>query len=166
MGIGVDIAQEQKLSRDTSERISKLYAEKGQPVSCVSGCFHCCKLDVACLPQEVEVLADKVISGEVGINLDRLERKVRGSKDSEDSWCPFLEGGKCSVYNNRPMMCSRMLVVSPKENCEEDSDKTKTQVFHNKMDKRYGILFSTFGRVILHHALFNMLVRGGMIQCP
>jgi Fe-S-cluster containining protein len=36
--------------------------------------------------------------------------------------CPFLEGGSCSIYADRPLVCREYMVVSPPENCDWGND--------------------------------------------
>ena len=157
----LNIEEEQKLSRMATDKAIELLKDTDTPITCKgSGCFGCCSLTVTVFPEEVKKLADLVLSGKVSIDFARLKRKVMGSERIADQWCPFLKGGACSVYEDRPIMCSRMIVTSDPENCKNDGKKD--QVMPNELDKRWSFLAMTYGQVKLHIALYNLLLRNGM----
>ena len=158
----LDIDVEQKLSRDCNKKITEELSNSDTPVTCGgSGCFFCCSLNVDCFPEEVQKLAEIVISGEVDIDMGKLESRVKGSTAIKDNWCPFLRGGKCSVYDNRPVMCSRMMVVTDPKHCRISDRRKATQVEPSKLDKRWQVLVATYGKVRLHVALYNLLLKAG-----
>ena len=158
----LDITEEQGISREESRKAIEHFKKTKTPVTCGgSGCYACCSLPVGCYPQEVEKIADLVVSGQVEIDLEMLERQVQGSKDNKDKYCPFLKDGGCSIYDNRPVQCSRMLVVSDPKNCITGSKKPD-QVKPEKADKRWDVLTKIYGRVNLRLALFGHLKREGL----
>lgn len=163
MNLDLDIDLEQKLSRDFSAKVVEGFKKSANPVTC-GNCSFCCSLDVACFPDEVKKLAEMVIAEEVDIDIDKLENRVKGSKEAKDKWCPFLKKGKCSVYENRPVMCSRMLVVSDRNNCKDTNKKPTAQIEPKMLDKRWHILASTHGKVVLHVALYNLLKKEGFVN--
>jgi len=163
--LGLDIRLEQGLSRACSDKIVEQFSKSKNPITCKgSGCYHCCSLDVDCLPEEVQKLAELVIHGEVEINTAALKRRVEGYRDEESKWCPFLIDQKCSVYEDRPIMCSRMLVISDPEHCKEESRENATQIEPKMLDRRWHILAATYGKVRMHVALYNLLKKEGFID--
>lgn len=42
--------------------------------------------------------------------------------------CPFLDGGLCSIYEDRPLMCREYMVTSPPENCEHPRPETTARL--------------------------------------
>lgn len=163
MNLDLDIALEQKLSRDFSAKLISGFSKTKNPITC-GNCSFCCSLDVACFPEEVKKLAELVMTGYVEIDLKKLENRVKGSKDAKNKWCPFLKKGKCSAYKNRPVMCSRMLVVSDPENCKDTNSKVTAQIEPKILDKRWHILSATHGKVVLHVALYNLLKKEGFVN--
>jgi len=163
MNLTLDIDQEQKLSRDFSNKVIDSFKDTSNPVTC-GNCYSCCALDVKCFPEEAKKLAEMVINEEVEIDIKKLENRVKGSKESKDKWCSFLKKGKCSVYDNRPITCSRMLVVSDPENCKDTNNKAVAQVEPKMLDKRWHVLASTHGKVVLHVALYNLLKKEGFVN--
>lgn len=161
----LDIEEEQRLSRESTDKAIVLYEDTDTPITCKGGgCFGCCSLSVSCFPEEVQRLTELVLSGEVEIDTDRLKRKVMGSDKIADNWCPFLKNGDCSVHEHRPIMCSRMIVTSEPKHCHPISKIDKKQVMPKDFDNRYSFLALTFGQVKLHIALYNLLMRNGFIK--
>ena len=160
--IQLDIDEEQRRSRELTDKAIELHEDTDKPITCRGGgCFGCCSLDVSCFPEEVERLADLVMSGEVDIDIERLRRRIQGSKKIADNWCPFLKDGDCSVHDSRPVMCSNMIVTSEPKHCHPISKIDKKQVIHKDSSNRYSFLALTYGQVKLHIALFNILLRNG-----
>ena len=159
MIVSLDIEHEQKLSRECSENVIKKYKNSDTPITCKKGCNDCCKLNLSCYPNEASTLAEKVLSGEVEIDKERLKRWKSGSRTEEDMTCVFLDSkGECSVYDDRPIMCSRMLVSSDPCNCAFGCDKPKMQAIPEKLDQRQKLLARVHGWVNMREALFNHLL--------
>lgn len=163
MDLTLDIEAEQKLSRDFSDKVIESFRKTVNPITC-GNCYSCCSLDVKCFPDEAKKLAEMIISEEIEIDTRKLENRVKGSKEASDKWCPFLKKGKCSAYKNRPVTCSRMLVISDPENCKDTNNKPVAQVEPKILDKRWHILSATHGKVVLHIALYNLLKKEGFVN--
>lgn len=78
--------------------------------ACKSGCSYCCNISAVITQTEADQLA--AASG-------RKALKLAGRADMDESqkkWykvpCPFLKAGKCSVYDDRPLVCRMLLVIS------------------------------------------------------
>lgn len=104
--------------------------------SCKKGCSACCHSQVSVSGDEAEMLALKIIRGEVDIDLEKLARQEEASKNvSEwyqipynDRKCVFLnEQGECSVYHDRPGVCRTNYTVSPAEFCSTEDGIEKPQ---------------------------------------
>lgn len=74
--------------------------------ACKGGCSYCCHIATTITSTEAEAL---------GKASGRKPRKLTGKVDVEEQrekWhatpCPFLKGGRCSVYSARPMECRLM----------------------------------------------------------
>ena len=159
MNLSLNIKQEQNLSRACSANVVEKYKDTDTPITCKRGCSDCCTLNVSCYPDEARILAEKVLSGEVEIDKERLKRWKLGSKEEADMVCPFQsDSGDCRVYEDRPVMCSRMLVTSPACNCKYGCDKPKMQAIPEKLDQRQKLLARVHGWVNMREALFNHLL--------
>ena len=112
--------------------------QDGGQVACRSGCTYCCRFPVAASAPEVLAVAAFVrerfdegrqaalaarveanIAATAGMDMDRRDRVRRD--------CPFLEGGRCSVYEVRPVACRGYSSYSV-EACREDHDHPGTGV--------------------------------------
>jgi len=117
------------------EVVKKKTARAGKPAICKQGCYFCCKESVYCYKQE----ASHALHGLGGELLKRVKERTRewvkrftasGMADYDEPpvveyrrhniWCPFLEDGKCSVYDRRPIPCRLHLAVGPLEKCVDD----------------------------------------------
>lgn len=93
---------------------------KARPVknaACGSGCAACCRgFAKQVTEDEADLLADAVLSGRVEI--DRAELHKQAGEATGAAPCVFLgEGGRCRVYDLRPVACRKYYVTSPAENC-------------------------------------------------
>jgi len=148
------ISVEREFTDEMVDQVVDHYDKKGNPISCGKGCSFCCHQHVACLPEEVEIL---FLKHSDSINIHKLESQVRDWGNSEKS-CVFLKNGECSVYEDRPMMCRRMIVNSPSENCDTSKGKKNiTKVLIAPLENRLKRNFQTHGKVLLHQALYNRL---------
>lgn len=88
-------------------------------VACGAGCDHCCYQSVGVTPPEALAIVDHVRKTRPGPALDALAahvaalyRATRGLSSAErfspDHPCVFLEGGRCSIYEVRPLSCRGM----------------------------------------------------------
>jgi Fe-S-cluster containining protein len=103
----------------------ELKAAVDLPVQCHRGCSGCCHYEVEITRDEAVVLRDLVLGG-FPIDHDRLERQAaRARKSPEwlrfghpDNRCVFLtQEGACGIYEDRPAICRKHLVVTPVAAC-------------------------------------------------
>lgn len=92
--------------------------------ACSSGCSHCCHIDVT-LPRSEAVLIGKITGKEISEPAQTFQIHQPPKNRYQGSPCPFLVGGSCSIYANRPLLCRTLvnLDTSPKL-CELVPDAT------------------------------------------
>ncbi|HEY0464488.1 MAG TPA: YkgJ family cysteine cluster protein [Polyangiaceae bacterium] len=100
-------------------------------VACGSGCDHCCHQPVGLTPPEAlaivahlrQTLASEALAA-VAARLAERARETRGLSAAErfspDQPCPFLDRGRCSIYEVRPLACRGMNSL--------DADECKTRL--------------------------------------
>jgi len=108
----------------------ELEAASQLTVSCTKGCSGCCHYEVEVTTDEGALLAEVVRTG-FPLDFERLEIQAgRERKSAEwskfwnkDNRCVFLgEEGACQIYNYRPAICRKHLVVSPAKSCTTPGD--------------------------------------------
>ncbi len=94
-------------------------------VACGPGCGHCCVVNVAVLPPEVNALAEYLEGNftagaleQVKRRLEELDEKVRGLDEEERVFlqepCAFLDDdANCSVHPARPLLCRGVTSTDP-----------------------------------------------------
>ena len=124
----------------TDRSIGQVHAacHDGHRVACRSGCTYCCMVPVAASAPEVLAIAAFVrdrFDGEQRVALDhRVEANISATEGLDMSRrdrvrldCPFLEAGKCTVYEVRPIAC-RGYSSYHVEDCREDFEHPGTGV--------------------------------------
>jgi Fe-S-cluster containining protein len=97
-------------------------------LACKAGCDHCCYQVVGVTPAEALTIwshLQRTRSAEelerLGARVVELREKSRGLSSTErfspDHPCAFLEAGRCSIYEVRPLSCRGMNSLDAKE-CE------------------------------------------------
>lgn len=107
-----------KINEHTDRSIRHVHAacHDGHRVACRSGCTYCCMVPVAASAPEVLAIATFVrehfdearqaaLDRRVEANISATEGMDMGQRDRVRLDCPFLEAGKCTVYEVRPMAC-------------------------------------------------------------
>lgn len=95
-------------------------------VACKAGCDHCCYQSVGVTPPEALAIHDHLKRTLSGAALEQLRahvaarfEKTRGLSSSErfspEHPCIFLEAGRCSVYEVRPLSCRGMNSLDAEE---------------------------------------------------
>ena len=103
-------------SQNRLSRLSGLIASTSSALACKSGCWYCCHFLVEARAEEVLQIADYVNSRFTKEQVQQLRERLannaailhqmsREQQLSANLPCAFLQGGKCSVYNIRPMRC-------------------------------------------------------------
>lgn len=87
-----------------------------RPPACRAGCAHCCYQSVGVTAPEVFAIYDHLRATRAPGPLEAALARVREADDatrglaaaerlSPDHPCPFLEDGRCSIYEVRPLAC-------------------------------------------------------------
>lgn len=95
--------------------------------ACKSGCSYCCHISAVITQTEADQLAAAT---------GRKALKLSGRADMEASqkkWykvpCPFLKNGKCSAYDQRPLVCRLLIVLSDSAHyCNTDIPSAESHV--------------------------------------
>ena len=91
-----------KLSSLFSE-MNEIYAHVNKFTPCEKGCSHCCHIPVSVSELEAEYIEKSL----------KIKRKPFSAYDkTQDKPCPFLKNNGCSIYNARPFVCRRHLVLT------------------------------------------------------
>jgi Fe-S-cluster containining protein len=103
-------------SQNRLSQLSGLIASTSSTLACKSGCWYCCHFLVEARAEEVLQIADYVNSRFTKEQVQQLRERLannaailrqmsREQQLSANLACAFLQDGKCSVYNLRPMRC-------------------------------------------------------------
>ena len=124
----------------TDRSIRQVHAacHDGHRVACRSGCTYCCMVPVAASAPEVLAIATFVrewfdeerqaaLDRRVEANISATEGMDMSQRDRVRLDCPFLEAGKCTVYEVRPIACRGYSSYSV-EDCREDYEHPGTGV--------------------------------------
>ena len=129
-----------RINELTDRSIKQVHAacHDGHRVACRSGCTYCCMVPVAASAPEVLAIATFVrgcfdkerqaaLDRRVDANISATEGMDMNQRDRIRLDCPFLEAGKCTVYEVRPIACRGYSSYSV-EDCREDYEHPGTGV--------------------------------------
>lgn len=96
-----------------------LSGDASQAVACQSGCSHCCHQPVSVTPVEAFTIVDHLRKTRTPEQLGELTQRLSARREqtqglsrteqySPEFPCVFLEDGKCSIYEVRPLVCRGM----------------------------------------------------------
>lgn len=105
------------------EEVDNLISSSSQKSECQKGCHYCCFHPISLSVGEME----DIKSLEIATNSERLEKQKKHFKDGEEIQyeeraCVFLEGGTCSIYQNRPLICRLTHVSSEPIHCHLENE--------------------------------------------
>src|SRR5690348_7613667 len=140
-GCKVNFDQVKELMQFADVHIARLIKkDPNAKPPCCRGCFHCCREPVYATLSEVRLILSKLSDGErESLKLKLLEwrQKYRESGfvlvnlpnafkyRALNLWCPFLSGGDCSIYEDRPISCRLHVAYESREGCEDDTLRKK-----------------------------------------
>ena len=134
----IELARSINELTDRSIRQVHAACHDGHRVACRSGCTYCCMVPVAASAPEVLAIATFVrercdearraaFDRRVEANISATEGMDMSQRDRVRLDCPFLEAGKCTVYEVRPIACRGYSSYSV-EDCREDYEHPGTGV--------------------------------------
>jgi Fe-S-cluster containining protein len=98
---------------------------EGRNVRCRRGCAACCSLFVNITHEEAELLLLVIARDEIPVSWRRMQRQAQwsladwGAQPLAERRCAFLsEGNECRVYEHRPTVCRKYMVISPPKRCD------------------------------------------------
>jgi len=94
-----------------------------QRVACGKGCSACCKMNVDITLDEAEYLLAFAKEKHISIDWDKADRQHQITEwkllSEADRECLFLDSdGECKIYENRPMVCRKLMVIDTAEFCD------------------------------------------------
>ena len=111
-----------------TSRLAEALLSRAPPgaVACRAGCDHCCHQPVGLTPPEALAIAAylrQALDGEelatIAAVLAQRARQTRGLSSAErfspEHPCPFLDRGRCSIYEVRPLSCRGMNSLDAEE---------------------------------------------------
>jgi len=96
----------------------------GDKISCRKGCSFCCKTPVDLTIDEAELLLKYCKQESIEVDWEKAKRQSKhdGSNwqqlSPEDQECVFLKNDMCSVYEWRPIVCRKLIVLSDAKYCD------------------------------------------------
>ena len=134
----IELARSINELTDRSIRQVHAACQDGHRVACRSGCTYCCMVPVAASAPEVLAIATFVrerfdeerraaLDARIKANIAATEGMDMDQRDRVRLDCPFLEAGKCTVYEVRPVACRGYSSYSV-EDCREDYEQPGTGV--------------------------------------
>jgi Fe-S-cluster containining protein len=147
----------QRFTDEIVSRVVKASEKRGRAVSCREGCIACCKQLIPVTETEAHHLRDLVedlpeprrrtVGRRFTQTLERLAEAglldaVRDPTSLDDEGlealgpaylalglsCPFLENDRCSIYDDRPLVCREYLVTSDASHCSTPTPETIQRV--------------------------------------
>lgn len=134
----IELARSANELTDRSIRQVHAACHDGHRVACRSGCTYCCMVPVAASAPEVLAIATFVrewfdearqaaLDRRVEANISATEGMDMNQRDRVRLDCPFLEAGKCTIYEVRPIACRGYSSYNV-EDCREDYEHPGTGV--------------------------------------
>lgn len=124
------VANETHAAMDAVIRQDQLKDPASAGIRCGKGCSHCCHEPVAIWPHEAALLIEVMRKAGREFDRARLERQSRYTVETwrqqavADKACGFLgKDGACTVYEFRPGVCRKLLVVTDPLLCDASQNQ-------------------------------------------
>lgn len=104
---------------------ARIFAKTGN-AECRAGCSSCCHQMVLCTPFEIFLIARYLLDKKSTSELDAIKARLSklsplpldtDARYGRDKPCAFLENERCSIYEQRPLVC-RTLLSAARNACE------------------------------------------------
>ena len=118
-----------------------LYKHVNKYTPCKKGCSYCCSCYVTIIDIEIQFIEK---------NNKEIKRKKQFDTDNKGvgTPCLFLKNGVCSIYESRPYVCRRHVMLTPDNSvCTEDNvHKHELQLLAwSELDKSYDFIKAVSG---------------------
>lgn len=123
-----DFPSEDEKLKWIQEEVDQLINEEVSSSQCQKGCSYCCYHPISLSQEESKYIS----SLKPEVHQERLKKQRDHFKNStpisyEDRACVYLEGGHCSVYERRPLICRLTHVSSIPSNCHLENSTLPIQ---------------------------------------
>jgi Fe-S-cluster containining protein len=134
------------------EKIEQVFQKGTEAISCTAGCAACCHARVDISKHEKRLLLTHLKQHKIKVNKDRLSVQAQALREGRwdqlpfaDRRCVFLdENSRCSIYENRPLLCRRYFVTSLKEHCYDENWSQIARVTDSDADGFLPAVFTKF----------------------
>ena len=118
-----------------------MYKQVNKYTPCKKGCTYCCSYYVTISDIEIQFIEK---------NNKKIKRKKQFNTDNKGvgTPCLFLKNGACSIYESRPYVCRRHVVLTPDNSvCTEDNAYVYKfqQLEWPELDKSYAFIRAVSG---------------------
>jgi Fe-S-cluster containining protein len=143
--------------------------KKGKKLACSKGCSNCCRTHktIPVYPLELVGISWYVTEKISGLVREIIKNQLKNY--NENSPCPFLVEGACSIHPMRPISCRQFIVFS--RECEDGEDPYYTRredvlsPIKKYVDKAFFIMLPFYGveseserlKIIESGAVHNMV---------
>ena len=109
-----DIERYQVYLKFIDKQLEKFFQEQAPYVFCKKGCCSCCQkgeYPVSAVEFSYMLIGAKMLPLEIVAEIENNMFRIKDEKERHESndifryVCPFLVDNKCSIYNNRPIIC-------------------------------------------------------------
>ena len=139
-------------------------------IRCGKGCSHCCHEPVEIWPHEAALLVNAMRNAGRELDRARLERQSHYTVETwrqqaaADKACGFLgENGACTVYEFRPNVCRKLLVVTDPVLCDASQSQPDSvgRWFSWEAELMESAALAVFGAALMPGLLLAELAKTG-----
>ncbi len=131
-------------------KIDQVFQSCTLPISCAAGCSACCHGRVDISKHEKRLIMPHIKAKEV--DRERLHKQCQALEQGvwdqlpfADRRCVLLDAqDRCSIYENRPLLCRRYFVTSEKSHCYDESWEELTRPGNIDADAYLSAVFTKF----------------------
>lgn len=164
----IPMAKETHAAMDAVIRQDQAKDAASAGIRCSKGCSHCCHEPVEIWPQEAALLIDAMHMAGRELDRERLERQSASTvqhwrqQPQADRACVFLGAdGACTVYEFRPNVCRKLLVVTDPALCDATHQRPDSvgRWFSWEAELMESAALEVFGASLMPQALLAALNR-------
>jgi Fe-S-cluster containining protein len=144
--------KEASIQTRSLEKIDQVYQDTESSISCAAGCAACCHARVDISKHEKRLLLAHLKQHKITIDKERLAIQAQALREGRwdqlpfaDRKCVFLDAeSRCSIYENRPLLCRRYFVTSEPRHCHDENWTQISRVPHPDADGFLSAVFTKF----------------------